>query len=132
MGTPSPLPRVIILDDEPIARDLLRRYLTRREYQPIETATIDDAVAALRAGPVDAVILDYRLGEHRTGLDVLRQFRADAPHAAAPVIMLTGAILTDAEETEIARHRGFLFHKPESLDTLMDFLDQLLGRDRPV
>ena len=131
MGSPSPLRRVLILDDEPIARDLLRRYLSRREYEPVETATVDAAVDALRSGPVDAVILDYRLGEDRNGLDVLRQFRAEAPHAPAPVIMLTGALLSDDEEAEITRNRGFLFHKPESLEALMDFIDQLLGRDRP-
>jgi Amt family ammonium transporter len=132
MGVPGVVPRVVILDDEPMARDLLRRYLARREYEAVETASVDAAIAALRSGPVDAVILDYRLGESRSGLDVLRQFRAEVPHARAPVIVLTGALLDDAEEAEITRLRGFLFHKPESLDTLIDFLDQLLGRDRPV
>lgn len=132
MGDPPRPPRVVILDDEPVARDLLRRYLSRRGYEPVETATVESAVKALRAGPVDAVILDYRLGEDRSGLDVLRQFRAEAPDASAPVILLTGAVLSDQEEAEITRNRGFLFHKPESLDTLMNFIDQLLGRDRPV
>lgn len=131
MGEVPRLPRVVILDDEPIARDLLRRYLSRREYEPVETNCVDTAVQALRTGPVDAVILDYRLGEDRNGLDVLRQFRSEAPDATAPVIMLTGAFLTEGEQAEITRNRGFIFHKPESLDVLVDFLDQLLGRDRP-
>ena len=115
-----------------MARDLMRRYLTRREYEPVTTATVDSALDALRTGLVDAVILDYRLGEGRNGLDVLRQFRADLPDAAAPVIVRTGAMLSDTEEAEITKHRGFVFHKPESIDVLIDFLDQLLGRDRPV
>ncbi len=129
MGSP-PRPRVVILDDESVARDLLRRFLLRREYEPIETANANQAVAALRAGPVDAVILDVRLGEERNGLDVLRQFRTEVPDARAPVIILTGALLTDEEEIEITKNRGFLFHKPESLETLMNFLDRLLDRDR--
>lgn len=124
-------PRVVILDDESVARDLLRRYLLRREYEPVETATVDQAVQALRAGPVDAVILDVRLGEERNGLDVLRQFRREVPEAKAPVIILTGALLSDQEEIEITKNRGFLFHKPESLEVLVNFLDQLLDRDRP-
>lgn len=131
MGEPSRIPRVLILDDEPIARDLLRRFLSRREYEPVEATNIDSAIRAWRTGPIDAVILDYRLGEDRNGLDLLRQFRADAPRAAAPVLVLTGALLSDGEQAEITRNRGFLFHKPESLDVLIDFLDQLLGRDRP-
>jgi DNA-binding response OmpR family regulator len=128
MVSSSPSPRVLILDDEPIARDLLKRYLLRRGYAPIVTASVDEAVAALRQRPVDAVILDFRLGEERNGLDVLRQFRADVPLATAPVIILTGALLSDAEEDEITKNRGFLFHKPESLDVLIDMVDRLLGR----
>lgn len=128
MASLLPFPRVVILDDEPIARDLLKRYLTRRDYEAIETASVDAAVAVLRQGAVDAVILDFRLGEERNGLDVLRQFRAEAPQAAAPVIILTGALLSESEEIEITKNRGFLFHKPESLEVLLDFLDRLLGR----
>ncbi len=130
MGT-SPRPHVVILDDDSIARDLLRRYLMRREYEPVATATVDQAIEALRGGPVDAVILDVRLGEERSGLDVLRQFREEVPEAKAPVIILTGAFLSEQEELQITKNRGFLFHKPESLEVLMNFLDRLLDRDRP-
>lgn len=124
--------RVVVLDDEPIARELLRRHLARHDYQTVETATVDQAVAALRSGPVDAVILDVRLPEERDGLDVLRDLRKEAPLAGVPVIILTGAVLSEKEESEITRNRGFLFHKPESLDVLVNFLDQLLGTDRPA
>jgi two-component system response regulator HydG len=122
---------VVILDDEPIARDLLRRFLSLHGYETVETATVDDAVDALKRGPVDAVILDVRLPEERTGLDVMRLLRREAPLVKVPVIILTGSILSDEEELAITRERGFLFRKPESLDVLMSFLDQLMGTDQP-
>lgn len=124
-------PRVVILDDHQRARDMLRRCLDRYGYDTIETQTARDAVGALRAASPSAAILDVRLPEEASGLDVLRQFRRDAPDARVPVIILTGAMLTDEEEAEITRQRGFLFLKPESLDGLVRFLDQLLGRDQP-
>jgi CheY-like chemotaxis protein len=124
-------PSVVVLDDEPFARDLLRRFLTKYGYQAVETATAEEAIAALRRGPVDAVILDVRLPEDLTGLDVLRMLRREAPLATVPVIILTGSVLSDEEELEVTRQRGFLFAKPESLDVLIKFLDQLLGRDQP-
>ena len=49
----------------------------------------------------------------------------------APVLILTGATLSAAEEALITRNRGFLFYKPEGFDTLVRFLDVLTGRDRP-
>ena len=124
-------PKVVILDDERTARDLLRRFLARYGYEAVETATSGEAVQALRRQPVEAVILDVRLPEALTGLDVLRLLRREAPLADVPVIILTGAILSEEEELEVTRNRGFLFRKPESLDVLMRFLDQLTGRDQP-
>lgn len=126
-----PRPRVVILDDEQRARDMLRRCLDRYGYEAIETETVRDAIGALREAAPSAAILDVRLPEEQTGLDVLRQFRREAPEAKVPVIILTGSLLSDDEEAEITRQRGFLFQKPESLDGLMKFLDQLLERDQP-
>lgn len=132
MAAPFPLaPSVVVLDDEPATRALLRRFLTKYGYRPVETATAAEAITALRRGPVDAVILDVRLPERLTGLDVLRMLRHEAPLATVPVIILTGSVLSDEEEREVTRQRGFLFAKPESPEVLIKFLDQLLGRDQP-
>jgi DNA-binding response OmpR family regulator len=128
MDAPTPLPKVVVLDDEPTARNLLERFLKKRGYEAVKTATVDEALNALRLGPV-AVILDVRLADERSGIDVLRMFRREMPEVKAPVIILTGAILSDEEELEIVKNRGFLFHKPESLDVLMNFMEQLLGTD---
>ena len=130
MSTPA-RPKVVILDDEPTARDLLRRFLAKYGYDTVETSTSKQAAEALRRESVEAVILDVRLDEAMTGLDVLKLLRREAPLADVPVIILTGAILSEEEELEVTRNRGFLFRKPESLDVLMRFLDQLTGRDQP-
>ncbi len=128
MDAPKSLPKVVVLDDEPSARNLLERFLKKRGYEAIKAATVEEALQAFRLGPV-AVILDVRLADERSGIDVLRMFRREMPEVKAPVIILTGAILSDEEELEIVRNRGFLFHKPESLDVLMNFMEQLLGTD---
>lgn len=123
--------RVMVLDDEPVARQIMRRYLGLHGYETLDAGTVDDAVAILKREPVDAVILDVRLAEERTGLDVLRSLRQIPGLEKLPAIILTGKILDDAEELAITRARAFLFHKPESLDVLINFLDQMLGTDQP-
>jgi CheY-like chemotaxis protein len=131
MGSKEPHHRVLVLDDEPVARQIMRRYLGLHGYETLEAGTVDDAVETLKREPVDAVILDVRLAEERTGLDVLRSLRRIPGLEKLPAIILTGKILDDAEELAITRERAFLFHKPESLDVLINFLDQMLGTDRP-
>ncbi len=124
-------PRVMVLDDEPTARLIMNRYLGLYGYDTIAAGTVDEAVAALTRERVDAVILDVGLAEERTGLDVLRTLRRLPGLEKVPVIILTGKILDDAEELSIARERAYLFRKPESLDVLVKFLDQMLGTDQP-
>ena len=124
-------PRVMVLDDEPTARLIMNRYLGLYGYDTIAAGTVDEAVAVLKRERVDAVILDVGLSEERTGLDVLRTLRRLPGLEKLPVIILTGKILDDAEELSIARERAYLFRKPESLDVLVKFLDQMLGTDQP-
>jgi DNA-binding response OmpR family regulator len=131
MTPPSRPLRVVVLDDEATARELMRRYLGLHGYEVVEAATAEQASRALGERPVDAVILDVRLAEQQTGLDVLRALRRQKGLEKVPVIILTGAMLSDEEELMITRQRAFLFRKPESLDVLIDFLDQMTGTDQP-
>jgi CheY-like chemotaxis protein len=127
----QPRLNVLILDDEPVVRSTLRRFLDLYGYNTIETESVDQAVEAVAREQIHALILDVRLGAGPTGLDVLKALRARPELATVPVLILTGAVLSDKEEASITRHHAFLFQKPEGFDTLISFLDQLTGRDRP-
>lgn len=95
---------VLVVDDEPIVRDVLARYL-RKEGFAVEVAA--DGEAALKrfaAAPPDLVLLDLML-PRVDGLEVFRRIRAAeagagerAPGSAPgiPVIMLTAR----GEETD--------------------------------
>ena len=123
-------PLVLILDDEPSVRAMGRRFLEKSGYGCVEAATIDAAVDILQQTNVIAAILDVRLPGEHTGLDLLAAFRTIDDLKAIPILIMTGSILTEAEETAITKHRAFLFYKPEGFTTIISFLDQLTGRDR--
>jgi two-component system, OmpR family, response regulator ResD len=77
--------RVPVVDDEPMVRDVLSRYL-RREGFEVETAADGKlALASFEARPPDLVLLDLML-PRIDGLEVFRRIRAGAQ---SPVIMLT-------------------------------------------
>jgi DNA-binding response OmpR family regulator len=77
--------RVLVVDDEPMVREVLQRYL---ELDGFEVAVAEDGEAALasfaEARP-DLVVLDLML-PRIDGLEVFRRMRASA---STPVIMLT-------------------------------------------
>jgi CheY-like chemotaxis protein len=118
--------RVMVLDDDPTARLIMTRYLGLHGYDTIEAGTVDQAVASLTREHVDAVILDIGLAEERKGLDVLRALRRLPGLETVPAIVLSGKILDEAEELSIARERAHLFQKPENLDVLIQYMDQVL------
>ena len=84
--------RVLVVDDEPMVREVLARYL---ELEGFAVATAEDGEAALSAFGAerpDLVLLDLML-PRIDGLEVFRRMRAAS---AVPVIMLTAR----GEETD--------------------------------
>ena len=110
---------------------IMDRYLGLHGYDTIEAANVDDAVTTLKRERVDAVILDVRLAEERTGLDVLGTLRGLPGLESLPVDHPDRQDADGQEELSIARERAFLFRKPESLDVLVNFLNRILGTDQP-
>jgi CheY-like chemotaxis protein len=128
---PAPRPTVLVLDDDAHVRRTMRRFLETYGYGAAEASTYDEMLALLQDTPgIFAVILDIRLGGERTGLDVLEPIRSRPEFSRLPILVMTGGVVDDAEQARIAKHRAHLFYKPEGFDTLLDFLDQLTGRDR--
>jgi two-component system chemotaxis response regulator CheY len=123
------LPTVLVLDDEPFVRHAARRFLKGSGYGCVEADTVDGAIELLRTTPVIAAMLDMRLPDGRTGLDVLTDLRKVPEFREIPVLIVTGSLLTEAEKASIAKLRGFIFFKPEGFSTIVNFLDRLTGRD---
>jgi DNA-binding response OmpR family regulator len=77
--------RILIVDDEPELRGMLRSYLTNEGFTVDEVPTGSEATTYLKATVPDLVILDVGLPDI-DGFEVLRQIRTSSE---VPVIMLT-------------------------------------------
>ena len=76
---------ILVVDDEPKIRSLVRTYLEREGYQVFDTGTGTDAVDIARRLQPDLVVLDLGLPD-LPGEEVLRLVRRTAD---MPVVMLT-------------------------------------------
>jgi CheY-like chemotaxis protein len=117
------------MDDEPMVREVARRVLKTSGYDCVEADSVEGAIDVLRATRVIAAMLDMRLPQGGSGLDVLTNLRRIPEFRDIPVLIVTGAALTDAEVSAIAKQRGFVFFKPEGFTVIVDFLNRLTGRD---
>ena len=80
---------VLVVDDDPIVRLILRRILQHHfDATTVEAANGVEALLALDASTFDLVVLDLRMPV-MDGLTVLRTIRAKACLASLPVVVLT-------------------------------------------
>lgn len=86
MATPAPpAARVLVVDDEPMVREVLTRYLAREGFAVESAADGHEALTSIRAQPPDVLLLDLML-PRLSGLEVLRTIRLDGD---LPVIILS-------------------------------------------
>ncbi len=82
-------PTILIADDEPDLRDILRTVLESAGFAVIEAPDGEQALAAVRRQPPDLLILDYMM-PHMTGPQVCAVLKQDMILRHLPIIMLTG------------------------------------------
>ena len=79
---------ILVVEDQPEARVLLRFALESTDHQVAEAETVAGARETLERGPVDLVLCDIQLGPGESGLDLLHELAPRSPDVA--VVMVTG------------------------------------------
>ncbi len=109
---------VLIVDDDPVARDLITRFLTREGFTVVSSGQGSEVIALAKQYRPIAITLDV-LMENTCGWDVLSELKADPEVADIPVVMVS--IIDD-------KNRGFTLGasdyltKPVHPDRLMAIL----------
>jgi type IV pilus assembly protein PilB len=112
-NAPAPgMPRVLVVDDEPVCRMAARRQLEANGFEVAECATGEEALVRLRVDDhIALVVLDLGLPGLQ-GDDVLRELRLSPATASLPVVVLTGSPDPDLEERIIEQGADDYLHKP--------------------
>jgi ribonuclease P protein subunit RPR2 len=122
---PSARRRILVVDDDPSLRLLLRETLAADEFELEEASSAEEAQDVARFWRPAVVLLDVTL-PGLDGLSFCRQLTNADPESGPMVIMLTGTKMTEAEARE-AGARAML-RKPFSpleLIGLIDHLDEM-------
>ncbi|TCH97173.1 response regulator [Roseococcus sp. SYP-B2431] len=117
---------VLIVDDYKTMLRIIRNLLKQLEFDNVEEATDGaEALAKLRAGNFGLVISDWNM-EPMTGLDLLKEVRADARLKHLPFIMITAESKT--ENVVAAKQAGVSNYivKPFNAETLREKIEKVL------
>lgn len=89
--------RVLVVDDDDVARYLVRKWLTDADYEVIEEAGGMGACEAARLHAPDVIVLDLMMPD-TTGFEVLQQLADDAATHDIPVVVHTSMVDAPARE----------------------------------
>ena len=68
------MPRILVVDDEPDAVELLQEFLTSKRYEVITASDGEEALRKVKSERPHLILLDVRMPK-MNGLEVLRQVR---------------------------------------------------------
>lgn len=80
--------RILIVDDEPVGREVLEALLCAQGYELFFAENGPDALSKAAEHMPDLVLLDVMMPK-MDGFEVCRRLRADPEHAEVPIIMVT-------------------------------------------
>jgi PAS domain S-box-containing protein len=116
--------RVLVVDDERDARELLDVVLRQAGAEVCSAASVSEALGMLSQFPADIVVSDIGMPE-QDGYALMQRLRASPAHSAIPAIALTA--YTRVDDKTRALSLGFTAHvgKPVNPDELMATIAQL-------
>ncbi|MFP4445467.1 MAG: sigma-54-dependent transcriptional regulator [Desulfosudaceae bacterium] len=106
---------ILIVDDDPSHRDMLKTLLTRWGYAPEEADDGRTAVALVTEKPYDLILMDVRM-VHVSGLEALREIKAINP--AIPIIIMTAYSSVDNAVDALKNGAYDYLTKPFDFDKL--------------
>lgn len=121
-------PRIVIVDDNPEVRRLIRRILqSQGDYTLFEASNGLEAVEVVERERPNLIILDLMMPE-LDGFGVMEKLQSNPSTANIPIIVVTAKELTQAEKERLKGHIQKLMQKGDFMsDEFSDEVRALLG-----
>jgi signal transduction histidine kinase/ActR/RegA family two-component response regulator len=119
-GTARKQPTALVIDDDPVVRDLMQTFLGKEGYRVLAAANGEEGLRLAKELHPDAITLDVIM----PGLDgwsVLSSLKADPDLADTPVVLLT---ITDNKRMGYALGASAYLTKPIERDRLLAALEK--------
>jgi two-component system, cell cycle response regulator len=121
------MPRLLLVEDEQVNRDLFRRRLERKGYAVVTAEDGLGAVALTKGEKPDLVIMDLGLPDI-DGWEATRRIKADAATADIPVVVLSAHATTEAREKAFAAGCEEFETKPVNWEALFKKIEDALAK----
>lgn len=118
-------PRILVVEDNPLSRELLCDWLETEGYEVTSTADLKSAFAAVRSHQPHAVLLDIQVGGE-DGLALAAWIRQEPSFREIPVIAVTAHAMADERQRILQGGCNACFSKPVDFAALQKQLQLFL------
>ena len=123
--------RVLIVEDDAVQRDAVRRLLGSHEVETVAAATAAECLLLLKNQTFDCMVLDLSLPD-ASGYSLLETLSQEGAYSFPPVIVYTGRDLSGEEEQRLRRYsKSIIIKGAKSPERLLDevslFLHQVIS-----
>ena len=120
------MPKILLVEDNEMNRDMLSRRLERRGYQVAIAVDGEQGVAMAQSEAPDLILMDMSLPV-LNGWEAARQLKATSETRAIPIIALTAHAMLGDREKAIEAGCDDFDTKPIELPRLLDKIEALLA-----
>lgn len=124
------MPKILLVEDDELNRDMLSRRLERRGYQVVIALDGEQAVAMARSEAPDMILMDMSLPV-LDGWEATRQLRAASETRTVPIIALTAHAMVGDRERAIEAGCDDYDTKPVEFQRLLEKIKVMLGKGTP-
>jgi len=124
------MPKILLVEDNEMNRDMLSRRLERRGYQVVIAVDGEQGVAMAQSEAPDLILLDMSL-PGLDGWEAARRLKAAAETHAIPIIGLTAHAMVGDREKAIEAGCDDFDTKPVEFQRLLEKIDALLDKGTP-
>ncbi|WP_373089563.1 response regulator [Zhongshania sp.] len=121
------MPKVLLVEDNEMNRDMLSRRLQRKGYQVLLAIDGQQGIDLCRAELPDLLLLDMSLPV-KDGWQVASEMKADSGLGHIPIIALTAHAMADDRQRALQAGCDDYDTKPVDLPRLLSKIERLLGR----
>ncbi|MGH7173351.1 MAG: response regulator, partial [Gemmataceae bacterium] len=115
---------ILLVDDDEVLRQVLRRVLTRHGYAVMEAGSVAEALQRAREQLPALALIDLRLPDG-DGVEVAQQLAEQ--FGRFPLILMTAYPLRLRDQPDLARGFTHVLTKPLNVDELRQAIESSLG-----
>lgn len=122
-------PKVLVVDDEELAQDLLRFFLSKK-FDVYTAGSVNAFYSLINKIDFDLIIMDVSLRDSKDGIELTKELKASEKYKNIPIFILTAFNTTKERQNAFAAGAEQFIPKPTDTKVLLQLVESVLAKSK--